>query len=59
VDVEAADPDQEVVDHGVEEAVVLHVVHVPVDVVVLPAQRDPQKVRKDAPVHRPTIRCGA
>ena len=34
VDVEPAAPDQEVVDHGVEEAVVLDVVHMPVDVVV-------------------------
>src|SRR5882757_11370923 len=57
MDVELARADQEVVDHGVEEAVVLHVVHVAVDVVVLPPRADRQEVRVRTPVHRSTLKC--
>ena len=56
VDIEPALRDQPAVDHGVEEGVVLDVVDVAVDVVVVPARRDRQRVRVLGPRHPVTPR---
>src|SRR3546814_18359113 len=52
VDVEATLADEVVVDHRVEVRVVHDVVHMAVDVVVHPARRDGEEVRKAHPCFR-------